>query len=73
MMALELKLYKKYEAGLRYLLAQSPDSRSLAPETQESVWEKIGTKNGVEVRRKWCNHCALRQACPAHAGLSLLF
>ena len=49
-MTTELKLHKKYEAGLRYLLAQSPDSRGLVPDTEESAWERIGTKNHVEVR-----------------------
>ena len=49
-MTTELKLYKKYEAGLRYLLAQSPDSRGLVPDTEESAWERIGTKNHVEAR-----------------------
>ncbi|KAK9830896.1 hypothetical protein WJX81_002723 [Elliptochloris bilobata] len=51
-MASELKLYKKYEAGLRYLLAQSPDSRALVPETEESAWERIGTKNEIEMFRE---------------------
>ena len=63
-MASELKLYKKYEAGLRYLLAQSPDSRGLVPETQESAWEKLGTKNGVEVHRQCLQYCACETISP---------
>ena len=70
-MASELKLYKKYEAGLRYLLAQSPDSRGLVPETQESAWEKLGSKNGVEVHRHCCNIVLVRQPRPARSCLTL--
>ena len=72
-MASELKLYKKYEAGLRYLLAQSPDSRGLVPETQESAWEKLGTKNGVEVYRRFCNIVRVREPRPARSCLTLHF
>lgn len=45
----ELQLYSPYAEGLRYLLAQSPDTRDLVPEENEGNWEPIGKKKDVKV------------------------
>ncbi len=49
MASIDLQLYSKYAEGMRYLLAQSPDTRDLVPEVEEGKWERIGKKRGVEV------------------------
>lgn len=49
MVSRDLQLYSKYAEGMRYLLAQSPDTRDLVPELEEGKWERIGKKKDVEV------------------------
>lgn len=49
MASINLQLYSKYAEGMRYLLAQSPDTRDLVPEVEEGSWERIGKKKDVEV------------------------
>lgn len=48
----DLQLYSKYAEGLRYLLAQSPDTRDLVPEVQEGKWERNGKKKYVEMYKE---------------------
>ena len=45
----DLNLYAPYEDGMRYLLAQSPDTRELVPGVPEGAWDFIGEKRGVKV------------------------
>ena len=45
----ELQLYSRYAEGMRYLLAQSPDTRDLVPEEDEGNWESIGKKKDIKV------------------------
>lgn len=49
-MATGLNLYGPHAEGMRYLLAQSPDTRDLVPDVPEAAWEEIGTKKEVKVR-----------------------
>ena len=44
-----LKLYAPCAAGIKYLLAQSPDTEHLVPDVQEAEWEVVGTKKDVKV------------------------
>ena len=44
-----LNLYAPCEAGIKYLLAQSPDTEHLVPDVQEAEWEVVGTKKDVKV------------------------
>ncbi|KAK9917989.1 hypothetical protein WJX75_000296 [Coccomyxa subellipsoidea] len=48
----ELQLYSPYAEGLRYLLAQSPDTRDLVPEENEGNWEPIGKKKDVKMYKE---------------------
>ncbi len=45
----DLQLYSQYAEGMRYLLAQSPDTRDLVPEENEGNWEPISKKKDVKV------------------------
>lgn len=45
----DLQLYSQYAEGMRYLLAQSLDTRDLVPEENEGNWEPIGKKKDVKV------------------------
>ena len=44
-----LKVYAPCAAGIKYLLAQSPDTEHLVPDVQEAEWEVVGTKKDVKV------------------------
>ena len=44
-----LRLYAPCAAGIKYLLAQSPDTEHLVPDVQEAEWEVVGTKKDVKV------------------------
>lgn len=44
----DLQLYGPYAEGIRYLLAQSSNTRDLVPEVEEGKWELIGKKKGVK-------------------------
>ena len=46
----ELRLYGHHADGIRYLLAQSPDTKDLVPDIPTGAWEAIGVKKGVQVR-----------------------
>jgi len=48
----DLQLYGPYAEGIRYLLAQSSDTRELVPEVEEGKWELIGKKRDVKVIRQ---------------------
>ena len=49
-MAADLRLYGPAAEGIRYLLAQSPDTRHLVMDVPEGAWEAIGTKKDIQVR-----------------------
>jgi hypothetical protein len=48
-MSADLKLYRLHTKGMRYLLAQSPDTKNLVPDIPEAHWEPVGTKKDVKV------------------------
>ena len=47
--AAHLNLYTPCAAGIKYLLAQSPDTEHLVPDVREAEWEVVGTKKDVKV------------------------
>ena len=49
-MTVELHLYEPCAKGIKYLLAQSPDTESLVPGVSEAEWEDFGRRKGVKVR-----------------------
>ena len=61
-MTVDLHLYKPYAEGIKYLLAQSPDTESMVPGVSEAEWEDFGRRKGVKVR-------ALPQRCSTTFGV----
>ena len=49
-MTVNLQLYEPCADGIKYLLAQSPDTESLVPSVSEAEWEDFGRRKGVKVR-----------------------
>ena len=48
-MTVDLHLYEPCAEGIKYLLAQSPDTESLVPGVSEAEWEEFGRRKGVKV------------------------
>jgi len=51
-MTLDLRLYEPCAAGIKFLLAQSPDTKALVPDIAEAEWESFSTKKDVKVRAR---------------------
>ena len=73
----ELRLYGHHADGIRYLLAQSPDTKDLVPDIPTGAWEAIGVKKGVQVRSApppsiACSCITLLHKTPAAGLRSLL-
>ncbi len=49
-MTVDLHLYEPCAKGIKYLLAQSPDTEALVPGVSEAEWEDFGRRKGVKVR-----------------------